>query len=353
HNAGFAITSPGPGNGGDFTIGKGRFYVDGILCENDADVLFTQQPDLLGAASVPAGGQHIVYLDVWTRHLTAVDDPEIREVALGGPDTATRTKAVWQVRTLQVGDPADPDSALDCSSEPQAWKDNIAASTIELTARVAKEKPSAKPCIVPPGAGYRRLENQLYRVEIHRAGNVGDADQTKVTTFKWSRDNGSVIAQIDKIAGGTITLTSARRDRALGFAEGQWIELLDDRNDWNRIPGVLVPITKVEDLVVTVDLAQAIAPPGGSLAQFAAALDQKLHPKIRRWDSAGALLAHSGANRSRRRRMAPGFRGPLQPTFAIAPWHCPSFLPARDHQSPAEWRPGTHRRLPSDLSAAD
>ena len=278
HNAGFAITAPA--NGSDFSIGRGRFYVDGILCENDANVVFTQQPDLPDPNALPAAGRHIVYLDVWQRHLTALDDTEIREVALGGPDTATRTKTVWQVRTLKVG---DPDAAVDCFSEPQVWKDTIAASTIELTARVA--------------AGYRRLENQLYRVEIHRAGNVDDGDPTQVTTFKWSRDNGSVVARIDKIAAGAITLTSARRDPALGFAEGQWIELLDDRNDWSRTPGVLVPITKVDDLVLTVDTAQAIAPPGGSLAQFATALDEKFHPKIRRWDSAGVTAAMiPGAN---------------------------------------------------------
>ena len=286
HNAGFAITAPG--NGSDFSIGKGRYYVDGILCENESDVAFTHQPDLPQAAYPPAAGRHLVYLDVWQRHLTALDDPEIREVALGGPDTATRTKTVWQVRTRRVG---DADAAVDCFSEPQSWKDDIAASTIELTARVAKEKPSNKPCIVPPGAGYRRLENQLYRVEIHRAGNVNDADQTKVTTFKWSRDNGSVAASIEKIAVGTITLTSTGRNHAVGLAEGQWIELLDDRNDWNRTPGVLVPITKVDDLVLTVDRAQAIAPPGGSLVQFVAALDQKFHPQVRRWDLAGVAAA--------------------------------------------------------------
>ena len=287
HDAGFAISAPSSGS--DFSIGKGRFYVDGILCENEADVVFTQQPDLPQTAFAPTAGRYLVYLDVWQRHLTALDDPEIREVALGGPDTATRTKTVWQVQMLHVGDHG---AAVTCLSEPPGWKDNIAASTIKLTARVAKEEPSDKPCIVPPGAGYRRLENQLYRVEIHRAGTVNDPDQTKVTTFKWSRDNGSVAARIGAITvGGEITLTSARRDHALGLAEGQWIELLDDRNEWNRTPGILAPIIKIADLVLTVDTAQAIAPPGGLLVQFVTALDQKFHPKVRRWDSAGVTAA--------------------------------------------------------------
>ena len=284
YDAGFAISAPPSGS--DFSIGKGRFYVDGILCENEEDVVFTEQPDLPKSTSAPTAGRYLAYLDVWQRHLTALDDPEIREVALGGPDTATRTKTVWQVQTLRVGDQG---AAVTCLSEPPTWKDTIAASTIKLTARVAKEEPSDKPCIVPPGAGYRRLENQLYRVEIHRTGTVNDPDKTKVTTFKWSRDNGSVAARVGAITvGGEITLTSARHDHALGFAEGQWIELLDDRNEWNRTPGILAPIIKIADLVLTVDTAQAITPPGSSLSQFT---DQKFHPKVRRWDSVGAIAA--------------------------------------------------------------
>src|SRR5215213_376088 len=43
----------------------------------------------------------LVYLDVWQRHITAIEDPDILEVALGGPDTTTRVKTVWQVKVLK------------------------------------------------------------------------------------------------------------------------------------------------------------------------------------------------------------------------------------------------------------
>src|SRR4051794_19388080 len=39
---GFRIT---PGGQGGFTISAGRYYVDGILIENDADCAYTAQPD--------------------------------------------------------------------------------------------------------------------------------------------------------------------------------------------------------------------------------------------------------------------------------------------------------------------
>ena len=41
HDAGFSLTDgPTP------KIGEGRYYVDGILCENEADVDLDKQPDL-------------------------------------------------------------------------------------------------------------------------------------------------------------------------------------------------------------------------------------------------------------------------------------------------------------------
>jgi hypothetical protein len=84
----------------DFQIGAGHCYVEGILCENEMPVLFSQQPDFPAAASqlqrYDDCDQYLIYLDVWQRHITAVEDPAIREIALGGPDTTTRVKTVWQ-----------------------------------------------------------------------------------------------------------------------------------------------------------------------------------------------------------------------------------------------------------------
>lgn len=49
-------------------------------------------------------GVYVVYLDVWERQITHLEDHEIKEVALGGVDTATRTKIIWQVKALRVPD---------------------------------------------------------------------------------------------------------------------------------------------------------------------------------------------------------------------------------------------------------
>ena len=160
-------------NGRDLRIAPGRIYVDGILCENDeaSGTLYTRQTDLPGAALPTASGPHAVYLDVWERHLTPVDQhgddfPLLRESALSGPDTATRTRVVWQVKLAPVRT-----KSCDAFTKPPA-PDRPAAG--------AGDQGRATPvsdCLVPAGGGYRRLENQLYRVEIHDVGQAADVVQ--------------------------------------------------------------------------------------------------------------------------------------------------------------------------------
>ncbi|HKZ39256.1 MAG TPA: DUF6519 domain-containing protein, partial [Chryseolinea sp.] len=92
-----------PANGNaDVTITKGHYYVDGILCENESNVLFVNQPDLnaevLPTSNANGDGDYLFYLDVWKRHITVLEDSAIKEVALGGPDTTTRIKTIWQVK---------------------------------------------------------------------------------------------------------------------------------------------------------------------------------------------------------------------------------------------------------------
>lgn len=283
HDAGFRITP----DGDDLRIGAGRYYVDGVLCENEEEVGYTEQGDYpLDPAWVaaladpplalpPADGAYLAYLDVWERHLTALEAPHIREVALGGPDTATRIKTVWQVKlhALEPGDPAPGD--LTCLSEVPSWVEATAPSTGELGARAEAGTPSDDPCIVTPGAGYRRLENQLYRVEVHAGGERDDS------VFKWDRDNGTVLARLEA-QNGTLeewTVSSTGRDEVLRFAPGDLVELTDDGRELHGLAGTLVRVTSVEGKVVTVDPATAL-PAGGSLDMA----DFPDDPKVRRWN---------------------------------------------------------------------
>ncbi len=41
-----------------------------------------------------------MYLEVWQQPVTSVEDDELREVALGGPDTSVRLRTMRRVRVL-------------------------------------------------------------------------------------------------------------------------------------------------------------------------------------------------------------------------------------------------------------
>lgn len=377
HAAGFEITT----DGAMLFIGQGRYYVDGLLAENDLGALaYDDQAklDLPGADFKAAlammaekGLRHaLVYLDVWERHVTALDDRRLREVALGGPDTAHRIRTIWQVKLLPVagGDTAKRDELMQAKAEAAAslaqgeeplrqltdqvetLKQKIAAlgpqdvrrlkllktlkpladqlaqmeeergaladrlkaldAALEalplprppacdadfvewealhrpaglLNARAVPADPAANPCELPAGAGYTRLENQLYRVEVHQPGALGAA------TFKWSRDNGVVVAAIEKIDGSSVTVDSLGPDEVLGFANGQWVELTDDALELNGQPGQLALIVDVKP--ATRELVLSPAP--AKLAPAAAAgVAPELHPKLRRWDQIDQPLARA------------------------------------------------------------
>jgi hypothetical protein len=217
---------------GPLLIGAGRYYVDGILCENETDVGFTVQPDLPKATLPTQAGNYLAYLDVWQRLVTAVEDPAIREVALGGPDTATRTQTVWQVKLQKV------DSADDCAEFGKGWKPEDAAFTVKLRAQArSTEGTPDDPCIVPPGAGYTRLENQLYRVEIHDGGEP------------YGRRSQSTITEIQDLDRPNKKVRVA--DDGQTWLVDQWVELFEQGS---TAPGTLIRITAVDATTRTLTL---------------------------------------------------------------------------------------------------
>src|SRR5262245_20032837 len=87
-------------------IGPGRYYVQGILCETEQSLAYMQQPYLINPAESDAallgelasGSATMlrVFLEVWRRLVTALDDPCLREPALGQADTTARLQTVWR-----------------------------------------------------------------------------------------------------------------------------------------------------------------------------------------------------------------------------------------------------------------
>ncbi len=272
---------------GELYISAGRYYVGGILCENEQSLAFSEQKDYpayrkkskitlttAGAEAVPAPvelpapkGMYLAYLDVWKRHITALEDDTIREVALGGPDTATREQTLWQVK-LHFIEESDPN----CIGAIPSWDKAIAPGTGKIAALTSLAPESNDPCIVAPDAGYRRLENQLYRLEVHEGGTRNES------LFKWSRDNGCYAAKWESQNAATdeVTVSTIGKDDVSRFASGQWLELTDDAHDLLNVPGTLVQIVRVVGQVITIDLATKTGPV--EKGHFTS------NPKVRRWD---------------------------------------------------------------------
>lgn len=265
-------------DGSDLTISPGRIYVDGILCElEEPGATYTKQPDFPNPPDV-GPGDYLVYLDVWQRHITALEDEGIREKALGGPDTATRTKTIWQVK-LQ-----SPDN-MDCNQIGPDWLPENVKKSGNLSARAKPGEEPDDPCILPPQAGYRRLENQLYRVEIHKSGIAGPLDDSNNATFKWSRNNGSITAKVKTINGvGEIEISHSVPGRLDEFVSGQWIELTDEDHELRGEKGVFLNILEKNGEKLTIETCPEDV--GWDPNEFAN------NPKVRSWDSVGTLQVH-------------------------------------------------------------
>jgi hypothetical protein len=328
---GFKIGASTDANGAHHvTIGAGRMYVDGLLAENhgpptqaqwdpalaelsgapqespavpEQDLDFTQQPYYPDAALPPKDGPFLVYLDVWQRDVTFLEDPSLVEKAVG-VDTTGRVQTVWQVKLLEVS--RDVTCATPDASIP-AWGALIAPPAARLTTGVA-QLATPGPCCLTPSTGYTRRENQLYRVEIHQGGsaNTSGTGSSPAATFKWSRDNASVETGVTAIGTGTtkttnmptsvLTVESTGRDEVLGFSEGFWIEITDDVRELNGQAGDLcqIDVEGIDKTNKTIRLSAPISADIQTHLTTPPANYPNCHTRIRRWDQGGKVYQGDG-----------------------------------------------------------
>ena len=222
-----------------------------------------------------SAGRYLAYLRVFERHITAIEDPEIREVALGGPDTTTRTRTVCGVRLFQV--PRD----AHCLSALPEWEQAIAPGNAQLSARARRSEDSDDPCLVAPEAGFTGLENQLFRVEIRRGGAAGES------TFVWDRDNGCVAIPVEEFLDDQPTnrlrLGSIGKSGVHSLSAGDVLEITDDIQELNGEPGMLVRVEAIDPSVGVITIDGQVD-----------GLSRNHHPKVRRWSGGGELAVSVG-----------------------------------------------------------
>jgi hypothetical protein len=277
-DCGFEVVAAGAG----LEVRPGTYYLDGIRVDSGRTDTLIDLPAAVG--SVVA-----VHLHVWERTITAVEDPHLREVALGGPDTAFRTQVTWAVAALEVtsGVPSPT-----CGTTFPEWDTLVAPSNGTLQLRTDPTAAATGPCLVPESAGYRGLENRTYRVQVHE-GNVDHLtgeDTGTTPTLLWSADNGSTLAawtsppsgvdvQVDRLGPGGVD----------GFGRGDLVELSTDGTELAGAPGLLAVVADIVG-----DTTLRLGPlAGGTVLELTSDLvglyATGAHPKVRRWDGGGPL----------------------------------------------------------------
>lgn len=323
---------PGPG---DFLIGAGRYYVDGLVVENPAPLLYSAQrwhdPD----SELESGVSYLAFLDVWERHVTWLDDPQLLEPALGGPDTCTRVQTVWQVRTLKAdaapaedGEGASAAEIEVLKKEIDALQARIDAIDKEIASGATRDTTALKAERTKLAAQLKKLMAKLEAQPVPRAAPVeADAHARCNALLEPLRDwtSGTLAARItpSEPSDSPCVLPPESRYRGLenqlyrievhatgdtadpnavpqfkwsrdngavatrahtiggkvvmvtsarGFAAGCWAELLTEGEDARGQGGLLAKVVAVEGNQITLDQALGNLPPASA------------RPRLRRWD---------------------------------------------------------------------
>ena len=224
----------------------GRMYVAGLPCILVKDTLYSEQADPNDPALAPpvAGvvRKDTVYLDVWQEPVTYVEDPEIREIALGGPDTTTRLQVKHRVRVNQGG------------GLPQGQ--GIGKGTLATE------------------GVYTGEANRLYRIEIDTAGEIGTA------SFRWSEDNAATIQRvIAPIPAGSRKVVV---EDASAFHSGDLILLSKEfGSEMHQIQSVFGNVVTLND---PVGGQLTLLPAASKVPQFTG-FSMEDRPKIQRWNA--------------------------------------------------------------------
>ncbi|MFD7258426.1 DUF6519 domain-containing protein [Streptomyces sp. NPDC059874] len=231
-DGGFRVTNPQITNGRvDFTLAPGTLYLGGLRLETDGTETFQTQLDWLQQSAddrpePPAAGERydLVWIEAVLQDVTAVEDAELQETALGARDTSARTRVVRRVRVS-----ADSGSAMcqegwqsvfaELGGEPGEYPE-VAGDAV-LTVGYDPGGDPADLCSPAVEGGYLGPDNQAIRVQL-----VADG-----TALTWGFDNASALYRVKLGTDGdgqlrVVTLDTEPPDQAHWPTAGQVVELL-------------------------------------------------------------------------------------------------------------------------------
>jgi len=222
----------------DFDIAAGSYYLGGLRLVVETGETFLTQSDwlqldsaqeLLPDAYEDGGRNDLVYVHAWEQTVSAIEDSELREVALGGRDTSTRTRRMhrFMVKTgVDTTDCADEFAAfieeLTTSTYPEAGFDEASgelASPALLEVGFTSSDDEEDLCAEPTSTGYVAAQNQAIRVELR--------DASPDPILLWGYDNASKIFRVKVDPDqSTLTFLTEPEDLASMPLAGDTVELL-------------------------------------------------------------------------------------------------------------------------------
>lgn len=217
-------------------IEPGHGFLDGLRLDNMATCALDTQPHPRSGnpAPVPA----VILVKALLRHIDPVEEPAFADKALGDAQASGRLLADWQVLPQPVK------AVVTCATVLQDadWLRLAAPSTGTIGVQVQAAGPGTDPCSLTPQGGYTRLENLLYRLEVHGGIPVVEAGAPPALAdgprfglaglkLKLSRRNASLLVAVTGVSGNDITVTPPALDPRAWFAPGSWAELVTPHDD--------------------------------------------------------------------------------------------------------------------------
>jgi hypothetical protein len=183
---------------GVLTVGPGIMYVGGWRMRFTQPVPVNTQPEWIDQPpqqwTQDKRGFYVIALLVTEQEVQAVEDQALREVALGGPDTAARTRLMQHI----VAVPTQDDT---CAAVLKDWNRTLVPlglalqpDTLALDFNAALQVsffPPAgpvDPCCPPAQGGYLGADNQLVRVTVTSYDTT-----THTGTLLWGWNNASFL----------------------------------------------------------------------------------------------------------------------------------------------------------------
>lgn len=206
----------------DFAVSEGTMYVGGIRVALDNPVQYSRQLEWIDHPQDPTWvnphdvaraqtRREFIYLYLREQEVSAVEDTVLREVALGGPDTAQRTRLVQRIVRA-------PTQAEDCPSALEQAAGQWAAKGLAFDPNTMRLMPAGKlqvgftnvvtntdPCEPQARGGYLGAANQLIRVQISAYNK-----ESKSYTLIWGFDNASFLYRV-QVGDDLKTLTLQSR----------------------------------------------------------------------------------------------------------------------------------------------